>query len=94
MMLLSVRTVLTPKEQQIQIVPIKNHVTLSGESPSKDVKRVPLHNNSDLEHGWQTSICHPSDRHQGQTVQDKCLFIPVKKKRLEITWNPKVDTHT
>lgn len=37
-------------------------------------KMVPLHNNLDLESGWQTLICHPSGMHQEQTAESFKLY--------------------
>ena len=46
-----------------------------GQPQPMVVKMVPLHNNLDLENGWQTSICHPSDTHQEQTAEKISPFI-------------------
>jgi hypothetical protein len=51
---------------------VQNQIT--GQPQPMAAKMVPLHNNLDLERGWQTSICHPSGTHQEQTAESFKLY--------------------
>lgn len=68
MMLLTTPSVLYPKKAN-PYSSTENHLT-----NSVTIKRVPSRSNLDLESGWQTSIYHPSDKHQEQTVQKHSVY--------------------